>query len=101
MIFSLDIDGCWSEDPRCFLSMLHLLRSYGHEVIIVTGREQPMEKLQRLNIPLDIKIIVSGDRTKEKAAVDAGYAVGVWCDDAPWTISNKKPLNSKVEDHEL
>lgn len=96
MTFSLDIDGCWSEDPRCFLSMLHLLRSYGHEVIIVTGREQPMEKLQRLNIPLDIKIIVSGDRTKEKAAVDAGYAVAVWVDDQPWTISSKKQLTGEL-----
>lgn len=96
MIFSLDIDGCWSEDPRCFLSMLHLLRSYGHEVIIVTGREQPMEKLQHLNIPLDIKIIISGDRTKEKAAVDAGYAVGCWVDDQPWTISSKQQLTGEL-----
>lgn len=96
MTFSLDIDGCWSEDPRCFLSLTHLLRSYGHEVIIVTGREQPMEKLQRLNIPLDIKIIISGDRTKEKAAVDAGYAVAVWVDDAPWTISSKQQLTGEL-----
>lgn len=96
MTFSLDIDGCWSEDPRCFLSMTHLLRSYGHEVIIVTGREQPMDKLQRLNIPLDIKIIVSGSKTKEQAALDAGYKVSVWVDDMPGVIQNIKILGGEL-----
>jgi len=96
MTFSLDIDGCWSEDPRCFLSMTHLLRSYGHEVIIVTGREQPMDKLQRLNIPLDIRIIVSGPKTKEQAALDAGYRVQVWVDDMPGMIQNTKILTGEL-----
>ena len=95
--FSLDIDGTWSEDPKCFLSTLNLWRSFGHEVVIVTGREQPYDKLERLHIPCSVKIIVSGGKSKRQALTDHGYTGNiVFVDDQPGLCEDSKILGGDL-----
>jgi len=97
VIFSLDIDGVWSEDPKCLLAIHNIIKSFGHEVVIVTGREQPMEKLDRLGIPMSTKLIVSGNRSKRRALQDHGYVGNVvFVDDDPGACCDEGMLQGEL-----
>lgn len=93
MIISFDIDNTWSLDPTAWLMTFRHFRLCGHTCIIVTGANQPQDKLDRLLIPKDAVIIVSGREFKERAALAAGYKVDVWIDDMPGMIQECKLIN--------
>jgi|JI8StandDraft_1071087.scaffolds.fasta_scaffold39741_3 hypothetical protein len=111
MTIAFDIDGCWSLDPQLFSDIASMFADDGHTVIIVTGRDQPREKLERLGLFIGTHfegnhitlypIIVSGSRFKEHAALDAGYNVDIWIDNEPGTIQPTKILDTTSNDDEL
>lgn len=48
MTIAFDIDGTWTADRNSFWRFAHTLERAGWAVIIVTGSEQPIEKLKAL-----------------------------------------------------
>ena len=97
MTKAYDIDGTWTLAPDLYRQEWDRRIHYGWTCIIVTGREQPRDKLERLRIPSDAVIIVSGPDTKEHAALKAGYKVDVWEDDMPGTIQETRILGGRLE----
>lgn len=96
LTIAFDIDGTWTLSPRLFFEVAHTFKAAGWQVIIVTGREQPHEKIKTLGI-LGLPVIVSGPLLKEEAAKKAGYAVHVWVDDMPGMIQNCRILGGDFE----
>lgn len=91
MTIAFDIDGTWDRDPQLFIDVASMFRDEKWTVVIVTGREQPADKIGRLGL-LDFPIVVSGPLLKEHAALKAGYKVDVWVDDMPGVIQDCKIL---------
>ena len=96
LTIAIDIDGTWSLDPRLFRRIAVQFKEAGWNVIIVTGSQQPAEKLARLWLDPFI-IIVSGPLLKEEAARKAGYKVDVWIDDMPGMIQNCRILRGDLD----
>lgn len=92
MTIAIDIDGTWSLAPFMWLRFYINAKGEGHTCIFVTGKEQPQEKLERLNIPSNAIIIVSNSQFKEQEALKAGYRVDIWIDNEPGTIQPCKIL---------
>lgn len=100
MTIAFDIDGTWSLDPQLFDDVANMFRDEKWTVIIVTGREHPPEKLDRLGIH-GWPIVVSGPLLKEEAALKAGYKVDVWVDDMPGMIQRTAILGEPKNDAAL
>lgn len=101
LTIAFDIDGTWSLDPVLFVKVASLFVLSGWRVIVVTGSNQPKNKLDRLMI--EFPVIVSGPLMKEEAASRAGYTVNVWVDDMPGMIQNCRILGGDLgsENNEL
>jgi hydroxymethylpyrimidine pyrophosphatase-like HAD family hydrolase len=95
LVVAFDIDGTWSLDPALFKHLAYTFQKSGWRVIIVTGAEQPAEKLQRLMLT-GYPLIVSGGQFKEHAARKAGYEVAVWIDDMPGMIQDCRILSGDL-----
>lgn len=101
MILAFDIDGTWTEDPSRFRRTYDLFDEQ-YQCLIVTGREQPPEKLRRLLVPVDAIVIVSGPLLKEEAVRRAGYTGHiVWIDDMPGTIQRTAIIEVPHDDSAL
>ena len=99
MTIAFDIDGTITIDPDTFYRVMREFRMSGWITIVVTGSEQPLEKLMRLKIFYDeIPVIVSNGELKERAALKAGYKVDVWVDDMPGTIQECAIIKPAVDD---
>lgn len=100
MTIAFDIDGTWTLDPLLFVRAACLFSESGWTVIIVTGREQPLDKLQRLRLAGPVcsfwPVIVSGTLLKSEAANNAGYTVDVWVDDMPGMIEQTRILKGEL-----
>ncbi len=94
---AIDIDGTWTLDPQLFDDIANMFQEEGWTVIIVTGREQPKEKITQLGL-YGWPIIVSGELLKQDAALKAGYNVNVWIDNEPGTIQQCKILTGELDD---
>lgn len=94
---SFDIDGCWSLHPSLFYAVACAFQAAQWRVVIITGSEQPHDKLERMFL-LDFPIIVSGPLFKEQAARNAGYSVDVWVDDMPGMIQECRILAGETKD---
>lgn len=98
MTIAFDIDGTITLDPDTFHRVMNEFRHAGWAVIIVTGAQQPPEKIHRLKLD-DLPIIVSNGQLKEAAAREAGYIVDVWVDDMPGMIQDCKILGNDIDDN--
>ena len=88
MTIAIDIDLTWDRDPDLFFDFVWMARNRGHTVIIVTGREQPQEKLDRLYLsraPV-AEILVSGGELKEEFCRKRGIKVDIWIEDMPGMV---------------
>lgn len=96
LTIAFDIDGTWTLSPGLFFEVAYTFKAGGWQVIVVTGREQPHEKLRSLGL-LGLPVLVSGPLLKEEAAKKAGYNVNVWVDDMPGMIQNCRILGGDLE----
>jgi hypothetical protein len=87
--YSVDFDGTYTSDPEAFDAFVALLRSRGHTVIMTTQR------CERFRFDIETRVgdlakfdalVFASGQTKEQAAREAGYAVDVWIDDAPYSV---------------
>ena len=85
MTIAFDVDGTWGTDPWTFAAVAAMFAKRNWTVIVVTGAEQPADKLERLRLT-DYHIVYALGILKRDAARAAGYSVNVWVDDMPGTI---------------
>lgn len=88
LLIAIDYDHTYSADSKFWKIVIGLGRNYGHEFVMVTGRE-PEDKI---TITCNIPIVYAGDELKRKAAKKAGYDVDIWIDDEPGTIEPCRKL---------
>jgi len=84
MLIALDYDFTYTLDPEMWDAFVRFAEKRGHTFVCVTGRDCPPSERER-QIPMPV-VCASGE-PKFRAAMRAGYAVDVWIDDAPSTIS--------------
>lgn len=100
MTIAFDIDGTWDAHPAVFRRVAHIFKENGWDVIIVTGAEQPQDKLVMLGIIGQFPVVVAKGVLKEEAMSRFGLKVDVWVDNEPGTIQRCKIIEQS-KDEEL
>lgn len=91
MLFGIDFDGVFKEDPELFREIIALLKNKGHDAIVVTGRSETGiwgEEVKAVVGDL-VPCIFAGLQYKMEATAEAGYKVNVWIDDNPQYIGRQ------------
>jgi hypothetical protein len=98
MLFALDFDGTFDQDPELFRQFVRLLRQRGHSAVCVTSRFEGFgDEVERA--VGDIPVVYAGTRWKRQAARAAGYYVNVWVEDCPEYVDRQNPeLADQKED---
>lgn len=86
LTIAIDYDFTFTALSTLFTKFIWDCLSCGHEVICVTGRDKPPDRLREAPLPAPVKVICAGDMPKREAAEKAGYKVNIWIDDMPGTI---------------
>lgn len=100
LIFGIDFDGTFAADPDLFKAIVGLIRAAGHEVVMVTGREDsrgfgdPVKALVGDLMP----IVFASGHWKTVAALEAGYKIDIWIDDNPTYIAPPQTLRETLAD---
>ena len=84
LVFGIDMDDTISAAPELFEKMIDLIKSFGHDVWIVTARNEndwcPL--LKKFEEKVD-QVVFSSTRAKEDIA-----EVDIWIDDFPLSITH-------------
>lgn len=83
-----------------FRYLVKILRSYGHECVMVTGREDTpgfCEAPRALAGDI-MPIVFAGGTWKRDAALAEGYSVDIWIDDLPTYIMPPQTLQETLRD---
>jgi hypothetical protein len=85
MLFGIDFDGTWTRDPALFHAFVQLLRTAGHDAILVTMRYDRGHEARQVQSVMRglLPIVFTGRRAKRPVVVALGYQVDVWIDDMP------------------
>ena len=92
MLFAIDYDYTYTEDPELWKAFIKLAEDKGHSFVCVTGRSVP-PGMGEIQFPVQVNIVCAGDVAKRIAAEKAGYKVDVWIDDMPETIGELNRLS--------
>jgi len=86
LTFGIDFDDTITEAPLLFKKIIKLIKDEGHNVLIVTAREENgyCEQLKEFEKLVD-KVIF----TSQKAKADVVEVVDIWIDDFPLAITHK------------
>ena len=90
LLFALDYDGTYSEDPELWQAFIALARQRGHRVMCVTMRyEHENAQVEwQLGGKVD-RIVYTGRKAKAKHMKHLGLAPDVWIDDEPhWVLAD-------------
>jgi hypothetical protein len=87
ILFAIDFDRTWTEDPDFWHQFIALATMRGHRCIVATGRHAWSEDMDRHNLP-DIPIVWCKGKLKGEACREAGHRVDIWIDDMPGMIQN-------------
>lgn len=95
-LFAIDYDGTWSADPELFETFVALLRTRGHDAILVTGRSDSGRWGAEVRAAVrSVPIVFAANKWKREAAKAAGYKVDIWIDDFPEYIDKQDPDKAK------
>lgn len=101
MIFALDFDKTYTEDPRFWQSFIDMAEENGHEVFIVTVRHSYWDAhplLDELSNRSSVIIVYTDGRAKRVFCEGLGIKIDIWIDDRPETIiSNSSWKHSSSE----
>ena len=89
MKISLDYDDTYTKDPLFWNRFISLCTGSGHEVMIVTYRDEGLP----INHELDIPVFYTAYKSKRKFMENAGHPIDVWIDDSPETIHRDSDWN--------
>jgi hypothetical protein len=85
---AIDFDGTFAADPIVWRAVAELLKARGHTVIMVTQRTENFRADVAEVVGLDwLRIIFASGKSKEDAALDSGFKVNIWIDDAPFSVA--------------
>jgi hypothetical protein len=87
MLFALDYDGTYTEDPDLWLAFIANARARGHQVWVVTMRNESESEEVREQLLDKVDNIVFTDRRAKALYLRArGVEPDVWIDDMPWFV---------------
>lgn len=93
LLFALDFDGTYSEDPELWQAFISLARARGHRVMCVTQRyEHEREQIERQLTGKVDRIVYTGRKAKARHMQFLGHTPDVWIDDLPhWILFDAAP----------
>lgn len=86
MLIALDYDLTYTADKAMWHDILHVIRKFGHEVIIVTMRDKELDwhdDFKYLDHNHEIKTVFCNGQSKKEVMDSLGYSVAIWVDDSP------------------
>ena len=84
MMFGLDWDGTFTEDPELWRIFVTHAKLRGHDVTIITTRDaNNIETIRNEAHRLGIEVLPCNGLPKIQVADEAGILVHVWIDDMP------------------
>lgn len=93
MTIALDFDGTFDRDPKFWRLFVDTSRHFGHEVLIVSCRQDEGENrtamMEMTQLPLWRHKLTSGE-AKRHYMERTGWKIDVWIDDEPKNIENGK-----------
>lgn len=89
MIIAFDFDNTISKDANGFCSIMKLMESRGHKVVVVTGRKsttypEDLSFLKRMGFD----VYFTEHKAKREYMRGIGIEVEVWVDDLPESVLN-------------
>lgn len=92
LLFCLDYDETYTEDPELWDMFIELIKSRGHRIICATMRyEVEGEEIQQALSNKVERIIFTDRKAKTLAVKQAGYYPSIWIDDSPhWIIQDSQ-----------
>ncbi len=88
LLFAIDFDGTWNEDPILFGEFYDMLTEYGHGCILVTQRSEEWNPEIREVIGDEVEILNCPGSPKVMATIAAGYSVDIWIENNPHAFFN-------------
>lgn len=79
IVFAIDYDDTYTEDPPLFDQMIALMRSRGHIAVMVTARV-PTNPIAHNP---GIEVFYTSAMPKAKYMKDAGLSPSIWIEDMP------------------
>lgn len=86
--FALDFDNTISNDPIMWGKLIGIIRDFGHDIIIVTGRCSTWDNYDIVEFckQYDIGVIFTECQAKKEFVKSIGCPIDVWIDDNPNSI---------------
>lgn len=87
----IDYDNTITSDRAAFTKIIEIFHSFGHKVIIVTGRkkDQPIDDIFK---NLVHGVVYCSNEYKSVEASRAGFKIDIWIDDEPGHIEPQRKL---------
>lgn len=80
--FSLDYDDTYTKDPDMWLEFIKLLRSRGHDVLVVTMRSE-LDNDMDPRLLETARVIFTNGHQKLPCLQNQGIDIDIWIDDRP------------------
>lgn len=86
--FSLDFDKTFTADPDLFREFVRAAQRRGHTVLLTTQRcVEHLREIRGILGTCDLPLVFASGFSKEEASAFHGFAVDVWVDDSPYSVS--------------
>ena len=92
MLIGIDWDKTYTADAAYWYAVMKLGQDYGHEYLIVTGRNKS-HAINRDSGCCAIDVLYTDGELKRGFAEKAGYQVDIWVDDEPGYIEPCRKLD--------
>ena len=102
MNIALDFDKTYTEDPALWSVFIGIAHSRGHNILIVTSRDEHNDGINWDAVggkPL-VPVIWCDGRPKSVVCEEQNLSIDVWIDDLPSSIHGRAGMFSKQELHE-
>ncbi|SEF31323.1 hypothetical protein ABL840_09265 [Variovorax sp. NFACC27] len=98
MLIALDFDGTFTADPDLWLSFIASSRSRGHQVCVVTMRDEfEAEDVHRQLLGKVDRIVFTARHAKLPFLEARGITPHIWIDDMPcWILSDAAPAGLRA-----
>lgn len=88
MLIALDYDGTYTADPDLWLAFIADARARGHQVMVVTMRDEyECQQVHRQLLGKVDRIIFTNRKAKRPHMEFLGHQVQIWIDDAPHWVN--------------
>ncbi|CAN7331125.1 hypothetical protein LJR084_001943 [Variovorax sp. LjRoot84] len=98
MLIALDYDGTYTADPDLWIGFISAARARGHQVWLVTMRDEfEAADVHRQLLGKVDRIVFTGRRAKLPFLQARGIKPHIWIDDMPhWILNNAAPAGLRA-----